>query len=300
MGSDGVEMAWAATVSRCDIPANRRHGRDARGTHGQDARATGGADGTPAPRRRAFTLLEVILALALTISLTGMIMAFYHRATRMRQILMADMAASAAQRVLMDRWTDDLEGALPYSLLQLGLEGTINTDTDLPELRMVTAGLPGPAIWAVRKTAEDPIPPEHDLQVIIYRLHSFRCEDKHVHVTGLERFAQKVIAPRETRADMKDVTPTMFLPQVRFLNIYYYDGGEWHIAWPMDDWDPMDPRRRNLPVAVQIIIGRQELPLDMDPKDYPYETFRRTIFLTGGAMSLDKTIIRRPGGRGGF
>jgi len=213
------------------------------------------------------------------------------------------MAVSGAQRVLMDRWTDDLEGALPYSFLQMGLEGTINTDTDLPELRFITAGLPGPAIWAERNALEDPIPPEHDLQMIIYRLHSFRCEEKHVHVTGLERISQKIIAPTEIRYENKDVTPSMFLSQVRFLDLQYSDGTEWFDAWPMDDWDPRDPRRRNLPVAVKVTIGKEEKLPDMRIDDYlaEYPTFSRTIFLTGGTMSLDKTVILRGlPGRGGL
>ncbi|MCL2701278.1 MAG: prepilin-type N-terminal cleavage/methylation domain-containing protein [Phycisphaerae bacterium] len=247
--------------------------------------------------RPGFTLIEVILAIALAVGLLATIMAFHRQAGYVRNVIADDMAASAAQRILMDRWSDDLEGALPYSFLQMGLEGTINPDTDLPELRFVTATLPGPSIWAVRKTTDDPIPPEHDLQMVIYQLSSFRCADDHVHVTGLQRSVRKIITPTEIRHDGKDVSPSMFIPQVKFLDIQYYDGGEWFGAWPMPEWDSRDPRRRNLPTAVKVIVGREECPPDMKPDDYPlsYPTFQRTIFLTGGTMSLDKTIIRRPG-----
>jgi len=256
----------------------------------------------PATTRRGFTLLEVILAIALTVGFIGAVIGFHHRAGWMRQVLVDDMAASSAQRVLMDRWTDDLEGAMPYSFLQMGLEGTLNAETDLPELRFITATLPGPAIWAQRNALEDPIPPEHDLQMIMYRLHSFRCEDRHVHVTGLERISQKIIAPTQVSDDYKDVTPSMFLPQVRFLDIQYTDGAEWFDTWPMQEWDGRDPRRRNLPVAVKVTIGKEELPPNMKLDDYlaEFPTFSRTIFLTGGTMSLDKTAIRGLPGRGGL
>lgn len=247
-----------------------------------------------------FTLLEVILAIALMVGFMGAIMTFYHQASSVRRVIADDMNDSMSQRVMMDRWSEDLEGALPYSFLQMGVEGTINEETNLPELRFVTATLPGPAIWAVRKSTEDPIPPECDLQMVTYRLSSFKCDRGHVHISGLERVCEKVIAPREIKEgkegkEGKDVSPSMSLPQVKFLDLQYYDGAQWYGQWPMKDWDDRDPRRSNLPMAIKVVVGGQELPPGTEVKDYPYPTYSRTIFLTGGSMSLDKTVIRRPG-----
>ncbi|MCD6303547.1 MAG: hypothetical protein J7M21_01125, partial [Planctomycetes bacterium] len=55
----------------------------------------------------------------------------------------------------------------------------------------------------------------------------------------------------------------------------------------------------SLPLAVEVVIGRQPLPEDVEPQDYPYEVFRRVIYVPAGQQPAGATTIIRGLGGGG-
>jgi len=121
-------------------------------------------------RRRhksGFTLLEVTLALALSIVLVSGMLGLYDHATTIRRSVTEHTEQVTSVRIIMGRMTNELRGAMTYPFLNFGMEGTDGG------FKFMTASLPGPAVWAVRKSTEDPIPPETDLEMVGYRLQTY-------------------------------------------------------------------------------------------------------------------------------
>jgi hypothetical protein len=57
--------------------------------------------------------------------------------------------------------------------------------------------------------------------------------------------------------------------QAQFVRFRYWDGSAW-----LDDWNTPD-----LPVGVEISLGLEPLPVETSPDDYPFEQYRRVIYL---------------------
>ncbi|GAG47146.1 unnamed protein product, partial [marine sediment metagenome] len=97
-------------------------------------------------RKGGFTLLEVVLAVALVLSLMVALYAFYASAMDVRKGIAAESEMLSAERAIMDGLTNELRSAMIYPFLNLGLEGSAD------RLAFISAGVPGPAAWAVRES----------------------------------------------------------------------------------------------------------------------------------------------------
>ena len=221
------------------------------------------------------TLLEVVLAVTLTVGVVCSATAFYRCALDVRSGLEAEMRVVEARRLIMDRITNELRYALVYKFLGLGVEGSAQ------QVRFVSATLPGPAAWAVRKPTEAPIRPEHDLRLIGYRLRTY--EDEQIGsliVGGLERNCQKLLAV-EVIEEGRTVESTLLTEHIKFIAFRYWQGGRWLESFSGD-----------LPLAVEITMGTEPLPAETAVADYPYATFRRVVYLPGAKKSSPGVIVR--------
>lgn len=225
--------------------------------------------------RSAFTLLEVILAVTLGLGLVGSVMVFYDHAANVRKAVLSDAEMVAAERIIMDRITDELRGATVYPFLDMGVEGRPG------EIHFITTALPGPRAWAVRKATEDPIPPACDLRIVGYRLGTSEDENGRMQINGLERTDQRILTAR-TAQEGREIIASLLTPHVRFIRFRYRAAGGWTESWT----------RRDLPGAVEITLGFKPLPEDTDPQDYPYQTFRRVVFVPGSSMPTSGAIVR--------
>jgi type II secretory pathway component PulJ len=221
--------------------------------------------------------LEVILALSLSLGLVAGILALYRHATNIRYRVTQHTEMVVAERVTMDRITNELRGAMVYPFLNFGMEGSDR------RIQFITAKLPGPSVWAVRKSTEDPIPPETDLELVGYRLRGFRNESGECVIHGLMRTSQKILAA-PTAEEGKEIKTVLLTPHIRFLDFRYFDGNEWVSEWT----------EGGLPLAVEITMGHEQLPEDMEAEDYAehFETFRRVVHVPGGQSSASGTILR--------
>jgi type II secretory pathway pseudopilin PulG len=259
-------------------------------------------------RNRGFTLVEVVLAVGLAMALLALAMGFHYRTADTRDALTAEMQAIEGERLVMDRLTDELRCAMAYPFLGIGLDG--GTD----HLAFVTPTLVGPRAWATWPASEasgEAPPPTHDLALLGYRLRAWEDEQGNVHVAGLERTVQpaQMTQPELTeepaeRMVMRDgeaavlqepplVRCDLISSDIKFLMVRYYDealaeGGvaesPWAGAWGGGD----------LPLAVEITLGRHPKPVEMELEDYldVYDLSRRVIYLPGRAGS------QAQGGRG--
>jgi type II secretory pathway pseudopilin PulG len=215
-------------------------------------------------RRGGFTLLEVILATALTVGMMLAVYAFYQQVTTARVRVQDEARLVAQERLVMDRLTDELCGAITYPFLGVGLDG------DGGQVRFMSAVVPGPAAWVEEKLADDPVPPEHDVQWVGYRLRVWEDEEGYWHNDGLERTCQRIVAA-ETTVDGQEITADLIAPAFKYVWLRYYDGSGWVDAWGGGD----------LPMAVEIHLGLTPLPEGMENEEYldQYETFRRVVYL---------------------
>jgi type II secretory pathway component PulJ len=215
--------------------------------------------------RRAFTLIEILLAVVLVVALMGTLLAFYRSSLEARADISRRMELLAAERILMDRLTNELRTALVYPFIQTGLDGSNDRMT------FITATLPGPAVWTVRKITEDPPPAESDLQLVGYRLRVVEFEPGAFRAEGLERTCQKIIAV-QTAEEGKEISVALLTSRIRFLNLRYWDGADWVTSWG-----------GGLPKAVEVTLGEEPLPEGLLPEEYPYATFRRVIYVPGAS-----------------
>lgn len=254
-------------------PLEATHGQDARGTHGRDARAT-----CTRPRG-AFTLLEVILAISLALGIVGSLLGFYNYVARIRGTIMDDVQMASSQRLVMERLTDEIRGAMVYSSLGMGLQGQAD------RLNFITARVPGPAVWVKPDITEQSYPPEQDIQLVSYRLRiptdeqgrPLTDDQGNIIVEGLERTCQKLMSAMAQEG--KEISVGLLTPYMKFLSLRYWDGANWTEGWAGGD----------LPLAVEITLGRQPLPQGFTPDTYPYDVQRRLIYVPGGRKALGAT-----------
>lgn len=231
-----------------------------------------------APRRyRGITLLESVLALSLSVGLMGTVLGLYRHMLDTRTDIVQDVQLTTSERIVMDRITGELRASMVYPFLGFGMEGQPQ------EMKFISVALPGPAAWAVRQTTDDPIPPEVDLQMVGYRLRVVEDEEGLLHVEGLERTSQKILAAREAE-EGEEIEVHLLAPQIKFLWLRYWQGEEW-----VDTWTD-----NGLPLAVEINLGTDVLPEDMEPADYvlEYDTFRRVVYVPGAEGSVTGPVIR--------
>jgi type II secretory pathway component PulJ len=232
-------------------------------------------------RRTGLTLLEVVLAVSLTTGLMVVALGFYQQVVDARRDFSGQLStvqATAARRRVMDQITDELRTAIVYPFLQIGLSG------QAMEMRFMTTTLPGSAAWATEDVISEPVPPEHDIQLVGYRLRIGEDEDGLEIVLGIERTVQKIVAAQAPE-EGEEITGSLIAPQFKFVAFGYWDNeaGEWLTSWEGGD----------LPLAVEILLGTEPLPEDMEPQEYPYETFRRVVYVPGGRRSVGGTTIIR-------
>ncbi|MFP3937274.1 MAG: hypothetical protein ACLFVW_02950 [Phycisphaerae bacterium] len=222
-----------------------------------------------AASRAGLTLLEVILALALTVGLAGAVMGFYHRSASLRDSLLEEVNFVAAERAFMDLITSELRSAEKHGATDTALEGG--------EMRMqlVTHTLPGPAAWAAVNITEQATPAERELRLVGYRVCDSEDETAQPTVCGIERTEQRRLAA-QVAEEGEEISVELLTEDIRFLRLRYWDGSAWITAWSGSD----------LPVAVEVTLGRRPLPEDTTPEDYPYETFTRVVHIPGSRAQL--------------
>ena len=230
-----------------------------------------------APRARpGFTLLEVVLAVGLTLGLVIGLFRFYDHATRVKSIVTAEVEQVSAVRSVMQLLTGELRSAHVVRFLGQGIDGGAG------RIRMATAVLPSGAVWIEQGMTEtSPLPPQHDVRIVGYRLRYVETEEGDLVVAGLERTCQTLLTARETE-EGRQIDVDLLTPHIRFLRLRYWDGTAWAESWQAND----------LPAAVEVVLGFEPLPEDVDPVDYPYPTYRRVVAVPAAAGEREGTVIR--------
>ncbi len=222
--------------------------------------------------RRAFTLTEVVLSIGLALGLMGTLLWFYQHAADTRDTIGQDLDRLQQRRLVMDRVTEQLRGAMSHRFLNIGLEGQTDRVT------FIAARLPGNAAWAVRDGTDDFVPPEQDVVLTSFALRIEEDEDGYGVIRGVEMQTQKLIAT-ETAEEGEGIESALLSSDFLFVRFRYWDDeGQ---AW-LDTWE-----EGGIPKAIEVAFGYEPLEEDAEPIDYPHELVSRVIYLPGAAEPQD-------------
>jgi type II secretory pathway pseudopilin PulG len=239
---------------------------------------------SPAPRTECgFTLLEVTLAIVITVGMLVVVLFFYRQTAQLRQSLLEDTERIAAARLVLNRLTMELRTARRHEALLVSLTGTSNM------IEFIRTSLPSPASWAQDDLGRA-LQPESDLKLVRYELAG---AGDPIEATGLIRsegpvpelgfiFADEGTTGEEAaNPSPRPASPVaeLLTDQLRYLRFRYWDGANWQ-----DNWDGL-----NLPMGVEVSLGAEPLPSQESVSEneasleYPFELFRRIIFVPGGS-----------------
>ena len=223
-------------------------------------------------RRRAMTLLEVMLAVAILVGMMGAVYSFYRGVLASRDRIVLAAAQAAGQRVAMARITAELRSARTIPVLKVGLKG------DADRMSFAAAVLPGPGVWNPRGSGRTVPGPQHDLQLVGYRLRTVEGPSGETQFEGLERTCQRAMTAREAE-EGKEIEVSLLTPHVKYLRLRYWDGSGW-----LDGWGGGD-----LPGAVEITLG---FAAGDEGGEAPEQTSRRVVYVPTGAKAARGAVLR--------
>lgn len=247
-------------------------------------------------RRRAMTLIEVLLALVLLLGMLAVVLTLHDFADDYRRSIVASARGVSARRGVMRRITGDLRAAMVYPLPGFDEETGEVTHVDsglvgeFDSARFVTARLPGAAAWAVQQIGDEPIPPEPDVELIEW---SLRYDQETGDVLGLQRTTRRVVGWAAREETGRSV---LVSSDVRMLYVRYFDGSEWVEYW----------EGRDLPVAVDVWLAAEPLPEELAQSGDIFEYVaalpdvqRRIIYVPGGTKAMATTFAPTGSAPGG-
>lgn len=256
--------------------------------------------------RRGFTLLEVILALAIALGLLAVVLYFYQQASRLRDATLADTARLAAVRLCMDRLAMELRTAStrpgtfhggPQTLEFVQCDfaspsawvsgtNTIGVANRFPVRRIRYVGHAtdqSGSVSGVERTEEPPAPPapaatpeDTDLADDNATNTDTSLASDMLTETNADLFPTATNTDLTAEATNQDLVTaittdetSLLIGELRFLRLRYWDGTAW-----LDSWTAS-----GLPRGVEIGLATEPLPPDAPPDALPSEVFRRVIAL---------------------
>ena len=232
------------------------------------------------------TLLEVIISISLTIMLCGAVYSLHYYALIKREDRRAANDVVFAQRRILDLLANEVQSAMVYPMLSVGMTGQPDQISFMQHVVPPNSvfyepsATEGPSIVSGVE-ADSAYQPQHDVQLVGFRLNEYEDEDGELQIGGLERTCQRTLAA-QVAEEGQNIEVSFLTKHVKFLNLTYFDGRQW-----IDTWNSGD-----LPLAVRIEIGAEPLDEEMTPEEYPHETAWRVVMIPAGGASPG-------GGRGG-
>jgi len=249
--------------------------------------------------RRAFTLVEVVLAILIISAIITVLLFFYQRSVEVRQTILHEAEYLSIGRMFLEQVTSDLRSARLVEDQFIGLEGTSNSIT------FVCTSIPQTARWIVSTNEAIPLAPATDLKRVTYRL---VIGTNVTDIRGVDRVQEPLTsgaftagtnstefvsanAERDsnlvTTNDVASTRPPL-TARIKHLNFRYWGGTNW-----LDNWSKME-----LPGGVEISIGPDPVAVEASPQpaaaDEPaLDLFRRVVYLPNSVPPANK-VLRDP------
>lgn len=248
-------------------------------------------------KRAAFTLVEVVLAILIISGIMTVLLYFYHRAAQVRQAAIEEVEFLATSRMLFEQITTELRTARVVQDQFLGLEGTSNS------ISFVCTSIPQMARWITATNESVVLAPATDLKRVSYRLLG---GTNTIEPRGVDRLEELVLGAAYTSGtnatefvsgsdtNLLDEAETNLIStnrvfrgrppltdRVQFLNFRYWAGTNW-----IDSWSGLD-----LPGGVEITLGRDPMPAESSGEGYPFELYRRVIYLPNSTHPTNRVVL---------
>lgn len=229
--------------------------------------------------RSAFTLIEILLAISIATGLLVVALMFYRQATELRGQILKESERLATVRMVMDRVVGDLQQARAGSGAGQVFQG------DATSLSFMTATLPIPSAGPGAGT----IVGGADL-VRISLSAVTALSGTNTAVIGFLRQEQSPESTASTESTGPDPRQLIRRPDlsfeltnriaepttewIRFVRFRYWNGTGWQTGWT----------NTTPPSGVEVVLGTDPQPDDADGSgdDYPYEQFRRVVYVPVG------------------
>lgn len=238
-------------------------------------------------RRGAFTLVEVILAIAIATGLLVIALTFYRQATDLRGQILAESERISVVRLVADRLTADLRQAQPVTGdTESFVGGSGSVRFTRASLAVPSGHGPDGAITVgpdVVRISYDTVTGPDGTNTVVLGLDRSESPLSARPRSDKSVSASASVAPLDTSslAPVATNRPAELLTdQVRFIRFRFWDGGVWQESWT----------NQVPPPGVEIVLGTEPLPDDATPETYPYEQFRRVVVVpAGSARRNDET-----------
>jgi len=240
-------------------------------------RATGISSGRIT--RRAFTLVEVLLAIGIAAAFLMVLVYFYQQAAELRTQLLQETDRLATERLLMNRLEAELRCVPGRCFYKPPLRG------DSSSLQFIKTEFPSHNAWRSgalgRATA-----PETDLRLVKYSL-----AGDGTNVSGIVRTEEPMVARQTvTRTQVTVESPAAtnrpaapLTADLRHLSFRYWDGTFWQDSWNLDQ----------MPLGVEVTLAAETIAADTAPAELDGLIFRRVIFLPA-SRTISTTSTNAP------
>ncbi len=246
---------------------------------------------SPRARRRALTLLEVVIAITLIVLLLGSILTFFWQSIEIRRQAVASADRTEIARQMLDRLSKELRGCV--GLDQIGFPVEQRLVGDRRSVTFLTTVLPAKSQYDFYRESEDLPPAQHDLTLVTYKLWvdpQQTTESGDPIVGGILRTEKKTLNQYVVNEDDPlDVRNDLWSHELGYLEFRYYDGIEWDTKWDVTEGN-------SLPQLIQIAVGFNSITKveleDQDLTQYPLSDYP----LGDDQVHADRysTIVRIP------
>lgn len=229
----------------------------------------------------AFTLVEVVLAIGISVGLMFVALFFYSQCANLRTQLIDESERIGTLRLLLQKMTADLRSAQAQD--QFGFTGASNS------IEFVKSGVLPLSSWNVGSNA--PVQFPSGLSQVSYQLVSGADGTNLVSLgiahretplnvllktspaaqTEAVASATNYITSSGTNGAMSTNVAGLLTDKIHTMQFRYWDGATW-----TNTWDGMVP-----PAGVEIILATDAL----DPADTNAEIYRRVVVIPGGAKT---------------
>lgn len=231
-------------------------------------------------RRRAFTLLEMVLAISLTLGLMGVLMWFGRYTADVRHTAVERVEQTANRRAVLGAMARHLQAALSDPATGLTLIG------ESRRVSFAVTAVPPASIWTAASVTDEAPPAAGDVQVVSYGVEMTET-DGAIEPAGL-RVAVQMLPTARTQESGVTSWSQLVCPEIRFLFLRYFDGQSWHESWQHD----------RLPLAVEINTSDVPLPDGVAAAEHPGPVKRRVVKLAASQRAGPRALLRANGGRG--
>lgn len=253
--------------------------------------------------QRAFTLVEVVLAILIIVGIMSVLLYFYQRAAETRELVMKETEFISVGRLFFEKISTELRGARVDPEQSAGMEGSSNSIT------FVCTALPQVSKWIVPTNETVFVRPTTDLVRVHYGLLTSgvstgtNLNDS----LGVERTEIMLVSnnslistnstnsletAESTNSDFY-IPPSMtnllgatnqlahpdalLTDKIKTLQFRYWDGRTW-----LDEWSSL-----RLPIGVEITISQDPPPepTTTQSESSASEVFRRVVYLPNSSFS---------------